>query len=153
VASRSAKRPRQRKQSPISANLDEQVAQLKALTLRTGTLHELQIQQLKIWPRVALPHTTSSEARVDTTKHVVEFRVEVSGRAPSQLTDRLKGLDQSVKDLLGTWWRVKVVQCLSDGTMKALYNGAPSEVLEQQSYAGTDFEAGKIVPEKPWQFR
>ena len=50
----------------------EQIAMLKAMTLRTGAIHEAQAHQLKMWPLLAHGIATS-EARVDADAHVVKF--------------------------------------------------------------------------------
>jgi hypothetical protein len=85
-----------------------QLMMLRGLTKTTGMLHEAQVLQLKHWPRIAIPHSTYSEFGFSHEKHVVEFRVKTKGKAPKDLKLRLGGLAESVRDLLGPEYTVRV---------------------------------------------
>jgi hypothetical protein len=84
--------------------------QFQALRLISdaGMLHEAQIEHLKYWPRLMIPHSVASEFTFDPEKHVVEFRLTTKGRAPRNLSVRFKALDAAVKWLLGEHYRIKV---------------------------------------------
>lgn len=97
----------------------EQLMVLRAMTETTGVLHEAQILQLRYWPLAAFPHVSSVTIAYDTGrnhdgedsgKRVMEFRVKVDPkkRAPKNIKKRFEVLDQSVKDLLGPTWTVRV---------------------------------------------
>lgn len=103
----------------ISPEWDQLMA-LRAVTQTTGVLHEAQVLQLRYWPRIALPHSTSCEIAYFqkekdevtgalTQRPTIEFRV-VLGKAkpPKDLKKRLAGLSRSVKDLLGPDFTVRV---------------------------------------------
>lgn len=95
------------------AGIWEQLLELKAVTLETGTLHEAQVFQLKLWGPLALPQAHDIEIAVGLphmTSHpenkLVEFyRVEVRAKAetapPRDLKNRLEGLCRSIRTLLG----------------------------------------------------
>jgi hypothetical protein len=51
---------------------EEQLQLLKAMTIRTGSIHEAQALQLKMWPRL-IEGVTSSEARLDVDTQSVTF--------------------------------------------------------------------------------
>lgn len=81
-----------------------QLGILRGLTRTTGVLHEAQVLQLKMWPRLAIPHAESTEFGWDPINRTIEFRARVARgqKPPRDLVKRLKGLDRSVKSLLGT---------------------------------------------------
>ena len=54
---------------------EEQIAGLKALTLSTGAIHEVQAHQLRMWP-LLIPGINSAEAKVDVDAHSVKFVCE-----------------------------------------------------------------------------
>lgn len=92
-----------------------QLMVLRGVTQTTGVLHEAQIVQLRYWPRIAAPHSTSCDIawspKDGRKRQCVEFRMKVgAGRPPKDFKARLQGLDRSVKALLGpdTTVRVKV---------------------------------------------
>lgn len=122
--------------------------QLRDLTTRFGVIHEFQALQLKIWPRLVLPHTTESVAKLNVEQCRVDFHIKTKGKAPTQMKQRLAGLNDSVKLLLGDWWEVRVIR-----GGKSLYVGKRLKKMPQKKeFLGTDYEAGRIVPDKPWQY-
>lgn len=121
---------------------------LKDLTRRTGTIHDAQALQLRIWPRIAIPNSTQSVAKVDTKKCTVLFEVTRKGRQPKNQQRLFKVLDENVKFMLGDWWSVSVKE-----GKKIIFEGPAREPAPAvSSFKGTDFAAGKIVPRQPWQF-
>ena len=80
--------------------MKEQLAYLKGMTLRLGSIHEAQALQLKLWPRL-VPGIESSEAHVDTEKQSVRF---VCGgkkfKKTKKVAEILVNIDRWVKMLL-----------------------------------------------------
>ena len=89
-----------------------QILLLRKMTDLTGVLHEAQVQQLKIWPLLAVPNASSSEFTWDPDMKVVEFVLRLNPKAPFLTADetlmRLQGLDRSVKQMLGDGWHITV---------------------------------------------
>ncbi len=84
----------------IQADPWSQLVMLRETT--GGELLPAQIVNLKYWPRLAMPHSTSSECRYNKDSRTVEFRVKLGkSAAPRDLKKRLAGLDRSVKEMLG----------------------------------------------------
>ncbi len=82
-------------------NTWEQLMQLRGLTSTTGVLHEAQVLQLQMWPRVIIGESTSSEFAFSHEDRIVEFAISIESTAAPDLKKRLSILDQSVKELLG----------------------------------------------------
>ena len=104
-------------------DLRKQMMALKAITETTGVIHDAQVAQLKIWGPVLVAHSremeigvalpwTENEGTPEECHHddrVVEFRVKSTrGKAPKNLKKRFRILNQSVKDLLGDRFVVRV---------------------------------------------
>jgi hypothetical protein len=98
----------------------EQLLELKAVTAETGTVHEAQVLQLKLWGFLALPHVQASEMSLAVgLPHMdgeearelyrVEYRVKSDARPPRNLKKLLNGLARSVKKLLGDYFTVAVL--------------------------------------------
>lgn len=92
----------------------EQLMLLRGMTARTGMLQSVQVHQLEIWPRVALPHSTKSVASFSFERKRVEFKMTFAGRAPKQLRARMNGLAESVQEMLGPEYTVVI----KDGSKK-----------------------------------
>lgn len=86
--------------------------QLQDMTRRTGILHELQTRHLKVWAMAAL-NVDKVELRYSREPEVCEFRTGTAvlhgGKPPDNLTKCLEYLDELVRFLLGTEYRVTVV--------------------------------------------
>lgn len=139
-----------RKSSPISRDneLSIQLAQLRSFTSVYGALHEAQVLQLKLWPRVAIPNSKSSEAHVNCETSFVKIIAKTVGKSDKKQPERTEALARSIQWMLGDQWYVMIF----DGPKK-LYDLKPKVASTAKKYAGTDFEAGKIVPETPWNFK
>jgi hypothetical protein len=86
---------------------EEQLQLLKAMTLRTGAIHEAQALQLKMWPTL-IENITKSEAQVDTEKKTVTFVCESSGLRPSKHQRLLfENIEKWVRNIL--WNETRVV--------------------------------------------
>lgn len=92
-------------------NKDEDLAQLmqlKALTQRTGILHDAQVLQLKMWPLV-LTHAVESEFTFKFVDKEVIFNItKTQGKKPKDLSKRLKLLSKFTKNLLGKEYAVTI---------------------------------------------
>lgn len=65
------------------ATVPQQLRLLKAITVRTGAIHDAQALQLKIWPTL-IPNVTHSVALVDANKKSVKYVCQSSGLRPSK---------------------------------------------------------------------
>lgn len=111
-------------------DLWEQLFALRGLTSTVGALHEAQMVQLRCWPLVVAPHSTSHETHVDLEKKEVDFHLKVGKkRPPVDFKTRLQALDRSVKDMLGPEWRTRVL-----ANEKQIFHGRPKiEELKGQT--------------------
>lgn len=135
------------KVSPPSPS--SQLAHLREFTAKYGLLHDAQVLQLKLWPLVAFPHSTSSKAEVSVEERSVRFQITTKGKGPKNLSVRLHSLGESVQWLLGADWTVAVYE----NKKRVFWLGRKIDRPDPVKYAGTDFEAGRIVPEQPWKFK
>jgi len=87
----------------------EQLDQLRLLTDRMGVLHEAQVKQLKIWPRVIFQSSKKSECSVDIDKKGVVFDIWQNSGKKNEEKSASEILDQHVKRLFGDSWSVKIV--------------------------------------------
>lgn len=126
----------------------EQFAQLRDMTRRSGVLHDAQVTQLKLWPRVIIPGCLKSEAAVSTQDGTVTFRLSIRGRQAKGFAEGVKRVADGVQWLLGDEYSVSFYV---NGELFKRYERKGAK--PQTKYTGTDFEAGKIVPETPWQFK
>jgi len=94
--------------SEVKATTPEQQLQLlKAMTLRTGAIHDAQALQLKMWPTL-IPGVFKSEARVDVEKKMVMFVCESNANRPTKARRLLfENIDKWVKNIL--WNETHVV--------------------------------------------
>lgn len=94
----------------MSFSVWEQLGQLKLLTMRLGVLHEAQIKQLKIWPRVFFQNSNKSQFSVDIEKKSIVFDVWQNSSKDNALEKKAPEiLDQNTKELLGDDWSVRIV--------------------------------------------
>lgn len=88
-------------------DLEQQLLELRAVTLPWGWLHELQIKQLQMWGMLAIPECKGLQLSVDLDRWVVKYDSIISPESemPKNLLD---GLARSVRWLLGEGWDVCV---------------------------------------------
>jgi hypothetical protein len=122
----------------------EQLAQLKTLTRELGCIHEAQAAHLRAWPR-ALFDLDSCKVEVDFQNYTVTFRAKFKESPPTDTDQRLEGLADGVRDLLGAYWGVRFY-----GGRKCLLKADGKTPPPQPLYSGADFSAGRILPETPW---
>ena len=88
--------------------LQKQLFALKDLTERTGILHELQVNQLRMWSLITT-HAVKSETHFDYEHRKVIFNLtEVKGPKPDKWKQRLETLTKWVQNLLGDQYTVSV---------------------------------------------
>jgi len=66
----------------------EQLQLLKAMTVRTGSIHEAQVLQLKSWPML-IQNVTKAKAKVDVKTKLVVFDCESTGTRATKLQKKL----------------------------------------------------------------
>lgn len=106
----------------IAKDAWEQLRIIRDISNKTRTLHESQVLNLKMWPFLAVTQAdpVKSEIELNWTGNSIQFNLykKKGLRSSKNQNERLRILDESVKDLLGNWWSVYVVL---DG--KVLYEG------------------------------
>lgn len=126
-------------------NIASQLLALRDFAAKYGVLHDAQILQLKLWPRVAFPHSNAdTKSEVSLIDKKVTVRV-VSEKKTNKTKTRALMLTKNIRWMLGTDWSVDVYE-----NDKLLLKKAGQKTVE---YTGTDFGAGKLVPKKPWKFQ
>lgn len=81
------------------ASLKEQLDLLRGMTIRTGSIHEAQALQLKMWP-LLIPGVKKATASVDAERKIVTFNCESKGRTTNKVKLTCKNIDNWVKQLL-----------------------------------------------------
>lgn len=112
----------------------DQLRSLRTFTEGQEVIHDSQVYQLKRWAPLALQHVKEIEIAVKLEDPpVVEFRAlgVTHSEIPDNFHDILRGLDRSVKDLLGRHWTTKV---LVDGA--AIFEG-PGKTRLKKNIAQT----------------
>lgn len=93
-------------QAPVEIKLHQQIGMLRDMTRRTGAIHEAQVLQLRMWPRL-FAGSTSSETKVDAEKKIVTY--EVSGKISKSAKNKrlINELNRWTKELL--WAETTVI--------------------------------------------
>lgn len=98
---------------------EEQLMQLKAMTVRLGVIHEAQALQLKMWP-LLIPNIGEAESKVDVeTKTVIMVCKTAKGkkfRNTSKVKMLCENIDKWVKLIL---WNETALSIVVDG--KTIY--------------------------------
>jgi hypothetical protein len=100
-------------------DIANQLMELKGVTQQTGTVHEAQAFQLKLWGLLALSNVRKADLEVAVglphlegdnavKMYRVEYRATSSAKPPKDLKKRLEALDRSVKWLLGDHFELTV---------------------------------------------
>jgi hypothetical protein len=88
----------------------DQLKALREITDITGVIQDAQIYQLKRWGPLALQHVEDIEIAINLVENRVEFRATgVTMNVPENFQDLLRGLDRSVKSMLGVQWATRVL--------------------------------------------
>lgn len=130
---------------PKPPNHATQLLALRDFVAKYGCLHEAQALQLKLWPRVAFPHSTQeTTSEVNLADREVVVKV-ISKKSHNKTKTRAIMLTKNIRWMLGVEWGVQVFE-----NGKLLLKKAGQK---PKNYAGTDFAAGKLVPKTPWKFQ
>lgn len=89
----------------------EQLMMMREMTRRTGIMHESQMLQLKIWPRVLFQDSSKAEVSIDMVERSMYFRIAVDGSKSTAANGRKSAaerLDSFVKAMMGDEWHVEV---------------------------------------------
>lgn len=104
----------------------EQLMRLRDLTRRTGMLHELQMKQLKIWPRVFFD-CDKHELTYDCDAKIVTITlVTKAALAFRDLERRIKALEDCIHTMLGPDWALLLWAKEGRKRLRPLYQGVRS---------------------------
>lgn len=96
-----------------------QLMQLKAITFQTGVMHQAQIDQLRLWGRVAFQYVPRENfaCHISSSDRTVSY-VLTGGKLYDKsrgadhnfkwLVNVIAGLDRSIHDLLGEEWQLLI---------------------------------------------
>jgi|SRR6185312_3143721 len=128
----------------------EQLQGLKALTFETGSVHQAQVDQIRLWGRVAFQFIPKDgyEVKIDTENQEVHyvlkggklfekwnwFRTQSNRRDFQWLVGIIAGLDRSIHSLLGDDWRMTVTH---NGNLE--YDGPRLKTREQMKYERDEY--------------
>ncbi len=92
----------------MSVNIKEML-KLAVLTEQFGTLHELQLHQLKNWPFVLFEGISQFKltTEVENKKVIYDFSLDKGWKDDS--VDKFKILNEWVKNIMGPKWSVEVL--------------------------------------------
>jgi len=95
---------------PSFANpeFSEQLLLLRAMTERTGVLHEAQILQLKMYPIAMITSSKSAEIKIDIEGKSVDFQLKLDKKKNPDLEKQCEMVSDAVKWLLGPEWLVRL---------------------------------------------
>ena len=107
---------------------------LKAVTFTTGVLHEVQIDQLRLWGQLALGHAGEFKCKVDTEEKTISYGLVTKKKT---LTDKKHSfkwlakavalLDQSIHQVLGDDWKLSIIH-----NKKVAYEGKRLKSTEEK---------------------
>jgi hypothetical protein len=132
---------------------EAQLVSLRSIFRMTGVLHEVHVFNLKHWPAGLFDSAKVTSIKVDSKAPSVKFELEVKNnwigkpKIPKDWELRCACLDNSVKAMLGPEVEVEVII-----NTKTIFLGRRTAEFKSPEYEGTDFEAGRVVPETPWTF-
>lgn len=108
-------------------------------------LHEAQVNQLKIWPRLAFPHSTlATQTEANCEEYHIAVKV-VSEEKHNKIKTRATMLAKNIRWMLGNRWTIEIYE---NGKLLVKKAGE-----KPQKFKGVSFEAGMIVPKTPWKFQ
>jgi hypothetical protein len=132
-------------------NAWEQLQALKVLTFETGVVHQAQLDQLRLWGRVAFQFVPKEgfECQVDTDHQDVHYVLNGGKlfKEPSWFSFKKKefdfdwlvgiiaGLDRSIHDLLGPEWRLLVTH---NGKLE--YEGGREKTIEEMKHERREYQ-------------
>lgn len=129
--------------------LDEQVRQARDLFRRTGMMPELIKFNLQVWPRLLFPGGKDIKMGIQPDERVLAVAVTIPWyKRSGDVRKQAAKLHDSVMGLLGGDYETVV-----SVNGKVIFRGTRLAPVVPGDYTGTDFEAGRYVPEKPWNFK
>jgi hypothetical protein len=90
----------------------QQIGELKAMTARTGMLHEAQVFQLKVWPLIVFGERAKSQVEVKIQKSItykIVTHKDDPPIEPDQVGFLANVLAKWTKELMGDFYRVSVI--------------------------------------------
>lgn len=97
----------------------EQLIHLRYLTEGMGYLHEAQLLQLKMWPRLLFPQVLDFGIDFDFKDHKVTYVFltydEMHKAAPENMAERCLHLNEWIQTLLGPAYYVEIRESAIDG--------------------------------------
>lgn len=124
-----------------------QLQSLKALTATTGALHQVQVDHLRIWGRLAVGHIGTIECHVDTEKKDVNYVILGKGAMTDKkhnfewLVKAVAALSSSIHDLLGDEWKTTIQH-----KGKLIFNGPRRKTQEELVNERRKYRAGRNRP-------
>jgi hypothetical protein len=100
----------------VASDWEKQLAALRALTATTGSVHDAQMFQIRMWGQLAFGYT-KWEAEIDVAGKTVIYAV-TKKKHPKDLAKFVASLDNSIHWLFGDNWGLRV----KEGD-KSLYEG------------------------------
>lgn len=129
--------------------LDEQTRQARDLFRRTGMMPELIKFNLQVWPRLLFPAGKHVKLGIDPQERVLAVTMDIPWyKRSGDVRKQAAKLHDSVMALLGGDFETVV-----SINGKVIFRGTRLSPVVAGDYTGTDFEAGRIVPETPWNFK
>jgi hypothetical protein len=117
-------------EAPVDQDVAESLAGLRDVTMLTGAIHEAQIIQLQVWPKILFPcekHTLEH----DSAKRLLTITMQLSrDLTKEESTVHAATLERWCKELLGGDWAL---------TLKAKSEGTRTKTVHK----------GVLAPEKP----
>lgn len=135
----------------------DQIFVLRDLFRRTGAVHDLHRLNLWVWAELTSPHLVVSQVEIKPESFEVVFDYEpnkkVMGlfkvRPPKDFLKRIEGLEAAVRVMFGDDYSVQ----LRLSGQPIFLGGKKTAPKARPEYTGVDFEAGRLVPTKPWVFQ
>lgn len=130
-------------------NVEQQLAALRDVWIRTGYLSDLQVLQLKMWALCIFPKVKkSSETHIDKDTWTVEFHLVpeflASFSVPKDAAARCAYVEKWVHLLLDGRVLVRVFY-----GKNLIFEGTRTAPVDPK-FLGSDFADGAVVPEIPW---
>lgn len=134
---------------PESSDLNEQARQARDLFRRTGMMPELIKLNLQIWPKLIFPMAKDIRSGLLPEERLIAFEMKIPWyRRAGDLRQKCAKLHDSIMGLLGGDYETVV-----SVNGKVIFRGTRLVPRVAGDYRGTDFQAGRIVPETPWKFK
>lgn len=127
--------------------LAEGLARLRHLTRMTGAIHEAQLLQLKMWPKLLFPCDSHTIAH-DSEQRLLTVTMQLSGDLPEDTKQRIENFEKWCWDLLGPEWAVVLLYRTGKarGKAKVLHRGRRAAALRGAASVAVQ-EGERIIAE------